>query len=227
MILRAFIILTLLAACGRPLTESEASFVTRLSGGQVDTSRVRLVDGVPVGNVTFRRAARPRVTCRERILPPQKEEIVTVKPGAVALFNRVFMRKDLFLNDYLDGYPDETNLLAVMFLAHEMTHVWQWQNRTVTGYHPLKAASEHGQSKDPYLFEIQDQSRLLDFGYEQQASIVEEYLCCRALARDAPRTQRLHVMLSQSFPVASLQDDLLGRAVLLPWDGAELKGICD
>jgi hypothetical protein len=46
------------------------------------------------------------------------------------------------------------------------------------------------------------------------------------LARNAPRTKRLHHMISQSFPVADLDDDLLGRAVRLPWSGAEVKGIC-
>ena len=126
----------------------------------------------------------------------------------------------------MQGHPDDVSLLAVMFFAHEMIHVWQWQNRTQTGYHPLKAASEHGQGKDPYLFDIQDQTKFLDFGYEQQASIVEEYICCRALDRDAPRTQRLHDMIAQSFPVARLDQNILGRAVRLPWDEVEVKGIC-
>ena len=226
MLLRALLILLVLAACGRPLTPAEVEFVTGLNGGTVDTSRIRLVDGTPATAITFRRPARPRVTCRELILPPVEEKIVTGKPGAVAVFNRVYVRKDMFLDDYLRDYPDEISLLAAMFFAHEMTHVWQWQNRKQTGYHPLKAASEHGNGKDPYLFEIQDQSDFLSFEYEQQASIVEEYVCCRALARDAPRTQRLHDMIAQSFPVADLDDDLLGRAVRLPWSGAEVNGIC-
>lgn len=227
MVFRALCILILLAACGRPLSENELAFVARMKGGDIDTSRVRLIEGVPAGSITFKRPVRPRVTCRERILPPQEEQIVTVKPGAVALFNHVFVRRDIFFDDYMTGYPDQVSLLATMFFAHEMTHVWQWQNREKTGYHPLKAATEHAQSKDPYLFEISPDTQFLEFGYEQQASIVEEYICCRALAKDAPRTQRLHDMISQDFPVASLEDDLLGRAVTLPWKDAQIKGICN
>jgi hypothetical protein len=225
--IRLFLILVFLAACGRPLTEAEVGFVTRLQGGTIDTANVRLVDGTPATAITFQRPARARVTCQDRILPPSTSEVVTVKPGAVALYNRVFMRRDLFLKDYLRGYPEQTSLLAMMFFAHEMTHVWQWQNRDVTGYHPLKAASEHQQSSDPYLFDINDKARFLEFGYEQQASIVEEYLCCRALAHDAPRTQRLHALISQSMPLADLDQNILGDAVRLPWDGAEVRGICD
>lgn len=227
MTFRAIFALLILSACGRPLSDNEAAFVDRMNGGEVDATQVRLIEGVPVGSVTFKRAARPRATCRERILPPQKSETVTVKPGAVSLFNRVYMRQDLFREDYMKDYPEEISLLATMFFSHEMTHVWQWQNRDKTGYHPFKAAVEHTQSEDPYLFEIGNSAGFLDFGYEQQASIVEEYVCCRALAENAPRTQRLHAMISQSFPVAGLDEDLLGSAVRIPWSGAEVDGICD
>jgi hypothetical protein len=54
---------------------------------------------------------------------------------------------------------------------------------------------------------------------------VEEFVCCRALAPQAPRTKRLHALISQVMPVAPLparpQSD-----VRLPWDGVQIKGIC-
>ncbi|MEY8841787.1 hypothetical protein AB9K41_22390, partial [Cribrihabitans sp. XS_ASV171] len=213
----------LLAACGRPLTEAERAYVTRIHGAGLDLDRVRLVDGAPVGAVTFKREPRPRVTCRERILPPVKEEIVTVKPAAVALFNRIFFSKDWYLDDYMEEFPQAMNLIAAMLLSHELTHVWQWQNRKITGYHPLRAAAEHGANPDPYLFELDEQPQFLAYGYEQQGAIVEEYVCCRALAPTAPRTKRLHDMIGAVIPVTDLPQSRESN-VYLPWAEARIDG---
>ncbi|MEM9550663.1 MAG: hypothetical protein AAGA05_05785 [Pseudomonadota bacterium] len=226
--IRILLCLLLVAAvsCGRPLTESEAAFISKIHGDDLDVDRVRLVRGALVGSVTFKRKARPRVACRERILPPLKDEIVTTRPAAVALFNRVFFTHDWYIEDYTPEYPERLHLVEAMLLAHEMTHVWQWQNRSRTGYSPLKAAAEHGTVDDPYLFDLNDERDFLRFGYEQQGAIVEEYVCCRALAPDAPRTQRLHTMLAAAFPVSRLPD-ARESDVYLPWADADLKGICD
>ena len=226
MFIRAALCLTLLASCtGRPLSENEQAFVASLHGDTLDTSKVRLIDGAPTRAVTFRRKPRPRVTCRENILPPSTAEIVTGKPAAVAVFNRVLFDKDWFLDDYLPAYPDEIGLIAAMLFAHELTHVWQWQNRKLTGYHPLKAAAEH-QAADPYLFDLSRTPKFLEYGFEQQGAIVEELVCCRALAPQAARTKRLHTMISEVMPLAPLPTE---RAydVRLPWDGVEVNGICD
>ena len=225
MILRAFLILTLLVGCGRPLTENEVAFAQTLHGDTLDVDRVRLVDGAPTRAVTFRRKARPRVTCRERLLPPRTDALVTSKPAAVALWTRVLFDSDWYLDDYLPDYPTEVNLVAAMLLAHELTHVWQWQNRDITGYSPLKAATEHQFTDDPYLFDIGAARQFSDFGYEQQGSIVEEFVCCRALDPQAPRTQRLHALIAQAMPVAPLPQSR-EHDVRLPWDGVEIDGIC-
>lgn len=226
MFLRAILLFLVLASCGRPLTQTEMSFVTKIHGNDLDLDRVRLVKGAPVGSVTFKRKPRPRVTCRERILPPVKEEIVTTKPAAVALFNRVYFTKNWYVENYLPAYPDRLYLVEAMLLAHELTHVWQWQNRARTGYHPLKAATEHTNSEDPYLFDLDHSPDFLSYGFEQQGAIVEEYVCCRALAPKAARTQRLHEMLKDAFPVSDLPQTR-ETDVYLPWKKAETKGICD
>jgi hypothetical protein len=67
MMLRAILILTLLASCGRPLTEQEVAFAASIHGDTLDTERVRLMNGSPTRSVTFRRKPRPRTTCRELI----------------------------------------------------------------------------------------------------------------------------------------------------------------
>lgn len=225
MILRMVLVLSVLAACGRPLTPAETEFAAVLQGEALDSDRVRLVKGAPLGPVTFRYKQRPRTTCRERILPPITDEYVTSKPAAMALFNHVLFTREWYSEDYLSGYPDRINLIGAMLLGHELTHVWQWQNRARTGYSPLRAASEHGSVDDPYLFEFTGASDFLDYGFEQQGAIVEEYVCCRTLAPQAARTKRLHAMLRGAFPVSDLPASR-EHDVLLPWRDVEIKGIC-
>lgn len=226
-LLRALFLCLLLGACGasRPLTDTERAFLGTIHGDTLNYDRVRLHDGAPTRAVTFRRKPRPRTTCRELILPPPTDEIVTSKPAAIALYNRILFDKDWFIEDYLPDYPDTIGLIAAMLFAHEITHVWQWQNRATTGYSPLRAASEHGGGADPYLFEIDTPRKFGDFGFEQQGSIVEEYVCCRALAPTGPRTKRLHGLIAQVMPVKPLPQSREWD-VRLPWDGVELRGIC-
>lgn len=218
--------LCLAAACGRPLTPNERAFVQDVQGDQVDPRRVRFHEGLWAAAVTYQRPIRPRLTCMERIFPPSRGETVTVQPGAMALFNHVYYREDLYLDDYMAEYPERINLYAAMLMAHEMTHVWQWQNRARTGYTPLKAASEHGRTADPYLFDPQGQSRFLDYGFEQQGALVEEYVCCRLLDPEAPRTRRMRAMISEAMPLAGLETAISRPALILPWDGAETARIC-
>ncbi|MEL7398791.1 MAG: hypothetical protein AAFN44_20735 [Pseudomonadota bacterium] len=215
--------LIVLTACARPLSPAEKSFATQIHGDTIDVTRIRMRDGALVGKTTFKRERRPRLTCRERILPEPREEIVTVSPAAVVLYNDVFYSKDWYEPDFLPNYPEAMSLFHVMLFAHEITHVWQWQNRAATNYTPFKSAAEHTRSDDPYLFDITTSARFLDYGYEQQASIVEEYVCCKALDPTAPRTERLAKMLRGAFPLGELK---VPEKVVLPWDGAETKGIC-
>jgi len=225
MSLRILCCFLLLSACGRPLTESEIAFSRTIHGDTLDVSKVRLWDEAPLRSFTFKRTVRPRTTCREKLLPPATEEIVTARPAAVALWNRVWFVEDWFLDDYLPEYPDRIGLVAAMLLSHELTHVWQWQNRELTGYSPFKAAREHRNSDDPYLFDVENTQTFLDFGYEQQGSIVEEYVCCRALDPQGQRTERLHDLIAAVMPVSDLPQ---GRefAVRVPWDGVEPDRIC-
>ena len=221
----ALLAVLMITACGRPLTENERAFLGTIHGDTLDLDAVRLHDGAPTRAVTFRRKPRPRTTCRELILPPPEDEIVTTKPAAVALWNTVLFDKDWFLEDYLPEYPDTVGIIAAMLFAHEITHIWQWQNRATTGYSPLLAASEHGGGADPYLFAVNADRKFADFGFEQQGSIVEEYVCCRALAPQGTRTSRLHALIAQVMPVAPLPQSREWD-VRLPWDGVELRGIC-
>ncbi|MGB0659684.1 MAG: hypothetical protein ACPGNV_05835 [Mangrovicoccus sp.] len=224
--MRLIILLCLcLAACtNRPLTETEAAFLATTHGGGLDTSSVRITKGNLVGQVLHSRPARPQIACRERIYPP--EEPGTEIKGSVAgiaLFDRLLVAKWLYRENFLTGYPETLPLPQAMFLAHEATHIWQWQNRAQTGYAPWKAAAEHARYDDPYLFTTARQS-FLDYPYEQQASLVEEYVCCRALDPSGARTERLRALLMPYFPDLATQSG--ARKIALPWRGVQVEGIC-
>ncbi len=220
------ILCILLAGCGRPLTGTERAFLDTLHGSTLDMDRVRLLGTLMENPQPYTRKARPRVTCTERVYPPPRTGRVYVSTGAMAGFRTVWFRDDLWRKNFVPEWPARIHLWDAMLFAHEITHVWQWQNRATTGYHPLKAAFEHVAKADPYLFDPESRADFLTFGYEQQAMIVEEFVCCRALAPKAPRTARLQAMLATVMPVAPLQS-LARPDVLIPWDGVQVAGICD
>ncbi|MGR3713104.1 MAG: hypothetical protein ACU0A6_08295 [Shimia sp.] len=217
------LICLLLISCGRPLTETERAFMSDLAGDTFDPAPVRISKDVPLGVATFTREPRTRLACRERIFPPPTPGPVTTSPAGVVLWTHLYTAKDWSTPNYMPDYPDKIHLNAAMYFAHEMVHVWQWQNRATTGYSPWKAAEEHQYSDDPYLFELTSEATFLDYGYEQQASVVEEYLCCALLDPQAPRTQRLADLVGEVFPISDLPQ---ADEVLLPWDKAEIRGIC-
>lgn len=215
-----------IAACGRPLTLGEREFMAGLQGESFDPGPVRIGGNRLVGAFEQTYPVRPRNTCRERISPPPKGATFTGSTAGITLFQHVHTRPDVYRKDYVTRPDGAVNLAAAMFFAHEMTHVWQWQNRSVTGYHPFRAFAEHLDTEDPYLFDGDSRQRFLDFPYEQQASLVEEYVCCRALDPRGSRTARLERLLRQNMPLASRIDRLDGRVVLVPWEGLERAGIC-
>lgn len=218
-----FLPVFLLLACSRPLTTGEAAFATALQGDTIDTEAVTFVKDVPFSSFTVTREPRPRLACRERILPEPTGETVTVSPAAVVLWNTTYFDEDWHRDDFMAGYPEKMDLLSAMLFAHEITHVWQWQNREITGYSPMRAAGEHQPGIDPYLFDLSTKTQFLEFGYEQQASIVEEYICCAMLDPEAPRTARLKALIGEVMPL----DDLpRPDSVTIPWKGAKVKGIC-
>ena len=100
------------------------------------------------------------------------------------LFQTVMVAPDYYLDDYVSDYPDRINLIAAMYFAHEMTHIWQWQNRELTGYHPA------------------------------------------ALDPEGARTARLERMLGQVMDLTPVAQRADRPDVLLPWQDAELEGIC-
>ena len=221
-----FLLSFALLGCGRALTPSEQAFMAELQGDAFDPGPVRIRRNALVGLTSVSYPARPRTTCRERIGPPPEDEIVTGRVAGIVLFHTLHARPGFFLEDYVEREDGALNLVAAMFFAHEMTHIWQWQNRETTGYHPARAFAEHLQTDDPYLLDGINGHGFLDYGYEQQASLVEEYVCCRALDPSGARTERLRVLLSEHMEISARLSFLDEIDILLPWDEAETRGIC-
>ncbi len=216
-----FVALALTACASRPLTPSEVALLGPLHGPTLDTRAVRIARAPVVGIFPITYDARPRTTCRERISPPLTGRI-TVQTGGITLFNRLFLSGEAWRGDYAADAP--LALGDAMFIAHEATHVWQWQQRRLTGYHPVKAFTEQVTEDDPYLLDPLTRRPFLDHGYEQQASLVEEYLCCATLDPGGQRTTRLHDLLRQVMPVA--EPAAFAREVTVPYSD-DLDGICD
>ena len=225
-ILLALLVCLSLTACGRPLTQAEAAYMADLQGESFDASAVRIVENPVIGLGTRTYPARPQTTCRERIWPPPDGPTIEARTAGIVLFNTMHVRPEFSLPDYVAPREGRRSLAAAMFFAHEMTHVWQWQNREVTAYHPFRAFTEHARIEDPYLFDPQDARRFLDYGYEVQASLVEEYVCCRAVDPSGARTARLERLIGQVMPVTPLQSRADTVTEVLPWDGADLRGVC-
>jgi hypothetical protein len=224
--LTAFFALGLAAACAaRPLTQSERAFTDSVMGPAIDAEDVRIVKGAAVGALKTTIPPRPRTTCRQK-LGPARTEPVPGSYAAMALGPAVFYRRVLWEDDFLADYPEAIDLRDAMRLAHELTHVWQWQRRDLTGYHPLKASFEHLEKDDPYLVEIDPGKRFLDYAYEQQGAIVEEFVCCRALDPQGARTERLYRLVAQVFPGAARLGPVPADGIRLPWKGAQTQGIC-
>ncbi|MEM9583647.1 MAG: hypothetical protein AAGA08_11075 [Pseudomonadota bacterium] len=218
--------LLLLAACGRPLSEGEEAFAKAFHGDGLDTSKVRIVRNPAIKLYVATVPIPPRTTCSEKILPPTTDKFYTGSPAATVLFNKITVNPDAIARDYMAAWPRAAHLPAAMFLAHELVHTWQWQNRARTRYHPLKAAAEHQAKADPYLFDLDTQTRFLDFGYEQQGAIAAEYVCCATLAPKAARTKRLEALLAQEFPIQNLSAILPKTPVVLPWKGLDRANLC-
>ncbi|MFN3953132.1 MAG: hypothetical protein ACK4LQ_01675 [Pararhodobacter sp.] len=223
----ALLLALLVVGCGRELAPGERALAQGLFGETLDIAPVRVVENGLVGVVSRTYPTRPRTTCRERILPPDDSPTFTARAAGMVLWNHIHIRPDIMRADYARNPDGSMGLVAAMFIAHEMTHVWQWQNRHLTGYSPMRGGAEHFQGADPYLFdaeaEAQADARFLDYGYEQQASLVEEYICCRVLDPHGARTGRLERLLSQVMPASalSLPDD-----IALPWPEVPARGIC-
>lgn len=203
----ALILLFLVAACSRPLTEAEAKFAEDLFGPSLDLTDVRISQGfglTPPYQTVPKSVTRVRGTDRACLRTPAPSQ-ASQPPQAFALYNRMFFDSNLYSSDLALEWPNALRWPQAIVLAHELTHVWQWQNRERTGYTPWRAASESLRVADPYFSTIDDAPEFFAFGYEQQAAIVEDFVCFTIANPSHPRRAELRTLLAPVLPVDAFE----------------------
>ncbi|MCF2905488.1 hypothetical protein L0666_10845 [Octadecabacter sp. CECT 8868] len=223
-ILMAFLIL---CGCARGLSDGERALMSPIMGDTFVAEDARLMEVGVIGMVTRTYPTRPQTTCRERINPPPTGPTIQTRTAGAVAWTHVLTNPDWTLPDYAPRYPEAINLSAALYFAHEMTHIWQWQNRATTGYSPFRGLAEHKPGADPYLLKADSEVAFHDLGYEQQAVLIEEFICCRTLAPNGARTERLYETLSAVMPVQHPTQTPKPDEVFGVYEDADLRGVCD
>lgn len=198
------ILLCLLAACSRPLAEGERAFAEDLFGDTLDVDRVRVAVGLGLTPVP-----------RPKPAPEGPVDPIKLRPGlcdrtapdtgppepppAFALYDRVHIMPEWYAADMMPRWPERVMVPEALIFSHELVHVWQWQNRRRTGYHPARAAFESLILGDPYFYSPNDGEGFLGYGYEQQGALVEDYMCYLIFDPDNPRRAEIRAILRQVF----------------------------
>ena len=203
-----------LAACGRPLTPNEAQFAEDLFGDEIDVDAVRIAhfpgyvpSPRPMPDEPIFIVGTERACVRERVAAGERQP-----PSAFALWNMMQFDRELYAADMALQYPERARFPTTFILAHELTHVWQWQNRERTGYAPWRAVMEAVLRTDPYFSTADDAPVFLSFGYEQQAAMITDFVCFTTSNPDHPRRQELRDLILPVLPVDRFEK-ALGRGV--------------
>ncbi len=210
----ALALLLVLAACARPLTPGETRFARDMFGDTLDPARVRVHAGAgltplphpkpaPQPPTRASRAELPKGFCTRT---PQPRKIRW--PAGFALGNSVFLKRDYYVADTFPGWPEQFLLPQGFLMAHELVHVWQWQNRATTHYSPLRPLAEAARRADPYYWDPTGPRPFQAYGFEQQAALVEDYLCYRLFEPASPRLDELRAILAPALPIDRLEADL-------------------
>lgn len=195
------------------MAEGERAFARDFFGGGLKTENIRVAAGFGVAPSSELRPLPPE----SRTIKPQPGLCDRVAPSgpdgpppAWALYNTVHVTREYYREDTLPGWPDKILLPQALILAHELVHVWQWQNRGRTGYRPAKAGLESLLNLDPYFYVPDADAGFLEYGFEQQASLVEDYFCYGLFDTENPRRAQLRKILAPYFRVTRI-DALLAR----------------
>lgn len=132
----------------------------RLTAGEIALAKTVFGDSVDYGAVWLH---------DRRILPPGLQD----KHQAVANGNHISFPRSAYASDF----GTETDAKKQSVFIHEMTHVWQHQNRVLnTAWEATKETLKHKFNYSKAYFHKLDPAKdLTDYGFEQQAAIVQDY----------------------------------------------------
>ncbi len=204
--------LVCLSACSRPLTNGERAFAADVIGDSLDVDKVRIAAGFGLKPppATPNSPARGKRTTIAGVCDRVPQGPRTEPPPAFALWNRIHIAQKYYRDDSASGWPRRVLVPQSLIMAHELVHVWQWQNRARTGYSPVRAVLESVLNLDPYYYAPGEGDTFLGFGYEQQGALVEDYFCYALLDPENPRRTELRALLAPHFPLGRL-DAALAR----------------
>ena len=142
-------------ASGRGLTDGERAFLAPLFRDAVDYDAVRIVRG--------------------RAFPLQgRRTIVTLGPA-------IYAPDEVYIADYARAAAERRAILV-----HEVAHVWQYESGIAVIAGAVRAFfATGGRYGRAYRYQLEAGRDLIDYGIEQQASILEHYYLARDRGRDA------------------------------------------
>lgn len=199
--------MALLSACARPLTPNETQVAKGIFGDTLDTGAVEVKAGVGLLPLPRPRPAVDGAQVRVVAPPPdlcerkQSTRRYYDWPAAFVLGNSVYFSYRHYAPDAFAGYPESAPYPASVLLAHELVHVWQWQNRTHTAYTAEGAAGETIAKVDPYWFEVDRTAEFFSLGYEQQGALVQDFVCFALFDREDPKLDEMAAVLRPVLPV--------------------------
>lgn len=135
---------------GRALTTGEKNLAREMFGNSIDYDKVRIYD--------------------------KKWAFFQGKRVAMTPNGKIYFAPDVHEKDFSLASDGSKH-----FFIHEMTHVWQYQNgqavlaRAGTSQILVELPSRIGLGNGAYPYELDVRKNLLDYGVEQQASIVADY----------------------------------------------------
>ena len=195
-------------ACSRDMTDGEIAYGQQVFTRDLDFEVVRFS-----GNErnAQRKATRQLESEAEQLAGTQpkdagSEKLLSILPSlfgadAMAIANTVYYDSDVYSPDFSKSAYDSDRWL----MAHELTHVWQWQNRAKTGYSFTKVVSEHLKYGDAvYDYKLVNGKKFTEYRFEQQGEIVECYMKLRQLSPDSPLTIRHEKLIRAEFPLDSV-----------------------
>ena len=209
----AALALLALSACARPLSPTETMVAKSLFGETLDTSAVSVTAGIGALPLPQARATAGPAMSEARAAP---DDICVRKrstrrhwtwPAAFVLRDAVFFSYDFYLADTFKGFPESVPYPTALIMAHELVHVWQWQNRARTGYTAQGSAGETVENVDPYWFVADREAEFLRYGYEQQGAIMQDFVCYALFDSHDPKLEELAAILRPVLPV----DDFLAK----------------
>ncbi|MCI2399374.1 hypothetical protein [Aliiroseovarius subalbicans] len=210
--MRALFALFLVAGCARGLAPGEEDFAKALFGDSLNTDRIIVQAGI--GVVPLPRDKTPNVDADAP--PPRKPPKGMCKrvpsprlgwqyPAGFVLWNEVYLKSDFYRSDMMEGWPNSVLLPHALLMAHELVHVWQWQNRARTDYTPSTSGAESVGNRDPYFYEADPTRTFLSYGFEQQAAMIEDYVCYRLFEPNAPRRRELYELINPVLPLGNFE----------------------